>query len=286
MAARPIWKGHLSFGLVMMPVTLYSAEEPQNEIKLTMLDERDHARIRYQRINEVTGKEVPWKSIVKGHEVGKGQYVILTEQDFKKAAPREAKTVEITDFVAREEIEPKYFERPYVLEPGEGGAKVYALLRESLAKTGRVGIAHVVIHTREYLAAVYPEDGVLILKKLRFADEVRDVKDLGLRDPKAAAGAKAAPAELDMAKKLVESMTSEWKPEKYHDHYREALKKWIEQRAAAAVKGLPPPEAEEEAEEVGGPYNIMEMLRKSVDGQKKGGAKRGGSHAHSRRKAG
>lgn len=259
--SRPLWKGYMSFGLVMIPITLHSGETGEHEMHFTLLDERDHHRVRYQRINEASGKEVPWKSIVKGYEVSEGNYITITPEDFKKAAPKAARVVELTDFVPREQIRARYFEKPYYLQPGEHGEKAYAVLRDTLIASARVGIAKVVITTRQYLAAVMAEDNVLILNTLRFAHEVRDPGDTVSAPPKSV---KSTAQEIQMARALIEGMSSDWKPSQYHDDYFETLDKYIKARAKGRA-----PKLEDQEEEPPESYNMMELLKKSVEGVRK-----------------
>jgi DNA end-binding protein Ku len=269
--ARPLWKGQLSFGLVALPVELYSAEA-RSDLHFTLLDSRDHSRIRYERVNEDTGDEVPWNQIVKGYEYDKGNYVVLTEGDFKKAAVEATRTIEIEDFVDLDQVSPTYFDKPYFLVPGNGGEKGYVLLREGLRKTNRAGIAKVVIRTRQYLAAVMPADEALLLVLLRFNQELREFSDVAGGAAAKMKSKKAAPKELALAERLIETMSAEWKPEKYHDEYRDALMKWIERKAKGGAKALPAGK-EEEIEEAPATYNFMELLRKSVEGAGAGAAK-------------
>lgn len=257
--ARPLWKGHLSFGLVMIPCVLVScASSEAGGLDLDLIDKRDRQRVRYKRVNEKTGAEVPWGSIVKGYEIEKGQYVILTPEDFKRAAEGVVRGAEIIDFVDRDEISPIYFERPYYLQPDKGGEKGYALLRETLVKTGRVGIAHLVLQTRRHLAALMVTDDVLTLITLRWDQEVRSPKEVQV--PRGA-GAKATAREVQMAQQLVEGMYTDWEPSKYHDRYHETLRKFIEQKRRTGGK---PVKAAEPDEEPVGPYNLMELLKRSV----------------------
>lgn len=276
---RPIWKGHLSFGLVMIPVVLYSAEAKEHELGFDLLDSRDHARIKYQRVNAVTGREVPWKSIVKGFKLPDNTYVEVKPEDFKRAAPKASRTVEISDFVDRDAISPKYFVRPYLVEPQPEGEKGYELLRATMWRVGRIAVATAVLHTREHLVAIVPEEEGLVLNTMRFHDELREVAL-----PKPARGVRAVPREIDMAEKLIESMTAEWEPEKYKDRYRDTLRRWIQHKAKSG--GIETPQVEEEAEEGPAPYSIMDLLRQSVE--KSGTKKSSGSHGSrspSRRKA-
>lgn len=279
---RPIWKGHLSFGLVLIPVTLSSAQAAEEAIDLDLLDRRDNARVRYMRVNEHTGKEVPWKETVKGVDVGDGKYVVLTPEDFKRAAPKATRTIEIHGFVERDAIMPKFYERPYVVEPQEGGEKVYALLRDALRQAERVGIAKVVLHTRQHMAALLTDGPALMLNTMRYAGDLREPEDFTSL-PSTRGTPKAAKGELQMASALIESMGVAWEPAKYRDEYHDALKKWIKQRAKSGKQGPAP--IEEEDGDVPGPYSIMDLLKKSVQ-ENKGKASRPNRRAPSRRKAG
>ncbi len=196
--ARPIWKGSLSFGLVTIPVTLYPAENQAEELHFTMLDGRNRARVKYQRVNEVTGDEVPWDEIVKGYEYEDGNFVLLGDEDFKRAAVESNQTIAIEDFVPRDAVDRLYFDKPYYLVPSKGGEKAYLLLRDVLAKTGKIGIATVVIRTRQHLAAVVPEGQALVLDLLRYDYELRKPGDIGLPEAISRAG-KPKPQELAMA---------------------------------------------------------------------------------------
>jgi DNA end-binding protein Ku len=190
---RPLWKGAISFGLVNIPVSLYSATQSKQKVDLAMLRDSDHSRIRYKRVAEADGKEVPWEHIVKGYEYEKGEYVVLEPEDFKRVQLKSNQMVEIKEFVDLEEIDTRYFDEPYFLAPERQGAKAYSLLHDALVQSGKVGIAKVVIRPpREHLAAVRPVDGTLMLELLHFADELRDPKELDI--PKAETGKK----ELDM----------------------------------------------------------------------------------------
>jgi DNA end-binding protein Ku len=272
--ARPIWKGSISFGLVTIPVTLFSAENREEELHFNMLDSRNHAKIKYKRVNEATGEEVPWDQIIKGYEYEDGQYVFLGDEDFKRAAVDATQTVAIEDFVDKDAVKYVFFDKPYYLVPGKGGEKAYALLREVLERTGKVGIAKVVMRTRQYLAAVIPEGDALVLDVVRYANELRKPEDVGIPEAVAKAG-KIKPQELAMAEQLVDTMSGEWEPEKYRDEYRDKLIKWIEQKVErgefgpAAGGGA----ADEEAE-VPAPINIMDLLKRSVEGRGKGTASR------------
>lgn len=256
---RPIWKGHISFGLVNVPVTLYPAEQ-RTDLHLHMIDSRNMSRVRYERVNAETGAEVPWDQIVRGYEYDDGNYVILGEEDLRRAAPEATKTIDIETFVNLSDIDLTYFDKPYYLEPGKNGAKGYVLLRETLDRSGKAGIARVVIRTRQYLAALVARGDALVLNLLRYPQELRSAGDLDLPGSVSDVGVKKA--EIDMARTLVESMATDWEPDQYHDEYRETLMKWIEQKAASGEIKESPPMAEEE--DAPAPINIMELLKKSV----------------------
>jgi DNA end-binding protein Ku len=229
---RAIWKGSISFGLVNIPIALYPATR-REELKFRLLRAKDLSPVNYKRVAEKDGKEVPWDEIVKGYEYEKGKYVILKDDDFQRVDLEATQTVDIQDFVDQEEIDPMFFYKPYYLEPQKGGDKAYVLLRDTLAKTGKVGIAKVVIKTRQYLAGVKAEDSVLVLELMHFAEELADADKLHL--PKKLEPGKR---EFDMAKALVESMSAKWDPKKYRDDYREALMEVIEEKVEAGGKEI------------------------------------------------
>lgn len=260
--ARPIWKGHITFGLVNIPVTLYSAEK-RDELHFKLLDSRNKARVHYERVNEETGEEVPWSEVVKAFEYDKGNYVLVEEEDFRRAAPEATQAVEIQDFVDREDVDYVYYDKPYYLMPGKKGEKGYVLLREILRRTGKVGISKVVIRTRQYLAALLAEGDALVLELLRFDQEVRkpgefDLPQSDLKEYQ------ISEREVEMGIKLVENMTSDWTPEKYKDDYREALMKWIDEKAKKGEQFAPeaPPEEERVTADV---INLMDVLKRSVE---------------------
>jgi len=233
---RAIWKGSISFGLVNIPIALYPATRHE-EIRFRLLRADDLSPVSYKRVAEVDGKEVPWDKIVKGYEFEKGRFVVLKEEDFKRIDLEAVRTVEITDFVALKEVDPIYFHKPYYMEPGRGGEKAYALLREALASTGKIGIAKVALKTREHLAAVKPggpEGRDLVLELMHFSDELVDDSELHVPEPKEAGG-----RELEMAKTLIENLTTNWNPSKYRDQYRDALQHVIEERIEHGGEELP-----------------------------------------------
>jgi DNA end-binding protein Ku len=229
---RAIWKGSISFGLVNIPIALYPATRKE-EMKFRLLRGTDLSPVNYKRVAEKDGKEVPWNQIVKGYEYEKGKYVVLKDEDFQRVDLEATQTVDIQDFVDQEEIDPMFFYKPYYLEPQKGGDKAYVLLRETLRKTGKVGIAKVVIKTRQYLAGVKAEDDVLVLELMHFAEELAEADKLKL--PKKM---EAGKREIDMATALVNSMSSKWDPKKYRDDYRDALMEVIEEKVEAGGKEI------------------------------------------------
>lgn len=270
---RPVWKGSISFGLVNIPIILHPAEK-SSELHFQMIDSRNNARVRYQRVNEVTGEEVPWSEIVKGYEYEDGSYVMLSDEDFKRADREATKTIEIEDFVELDAIDRTFFDKPYYLAPAKGGEKGYVLLREALRRSGRVGIARVVIRTREYLAALVPQGDALVLELLRYRQELRDPGELDIPrgDPKSY---KISERELELAENLVDSMKSEWKPGKYHDEYRDTLMKWIEKKVREGkTEALAEEEKEEPAETGGKVIDMMALLKKSLEGKDRGERKK------------
>jgi DNA end-binding protein Ku len=259
--ARSIWKGSITFGLVNIPVGLYAAEQ-REEIPLHLLDKRNMARVRYKRVNEESGKEVPWEDTVRGYEFQEGKYVVLSDEDLQRASPEKTQTVDIVDFVDLDEISPLYFDKPYFLAPDKRGAKSYALLRETLKRTRKVGIATVVIRTKQYLAAVIAEDDVILLDLLRYAHELRDTGGLDL--PKGNQG--LTERELDMAERLVQGMVDTWKPERFKDTYFRDLKKTIDQRVEAGqLEAAPPPAEEEKKPARSNVVDLMALLKQSVE---------------------
>jgi DNA end-binding protein Ku len=261
---RQLWKGAIQFGLVHVPVSLYPAEH-RDDLSFTLLDRRDMQPVGYQRINKTTGEEVPFDEIVKGYEYEKGEYVTLEKEDFKRANVEATQTVDIVGFVDADSIPAYYFDAPYYLAPDKHGAKGYALLRETLERTGRVGIATVVIRTRQHVAALYAQGNVLVLNTLRYHDELRDPKDLDV--PESTKAAKVQPKELDMAERLVEDMVTDWKPAQFKDTYREDLMKFIEDKAAGRVKAAPKGKRATKGADV---IDFAKLLEKSLAAVKKG----------------
>jgi DNA end-binding protein Ku len=265
--ARGLWKGAISFGLVNVPVELYSAQKRSAELDLTMLDKRDLAPVGYKRVNKATGKEVPWEDVVKGYEYQDDEYVVLSEEDFRRANPEASKTVDIMAFVDLHDIAPLYFDTPYYLGPGKRGEKAYVLLRDAMAKAGKAGIASVVIRTKQYLAALIPQGEALVLNTLRYYKELKSAEDLEI--PEKLKGVKVSSKELDMALRLIDDMADEWQPEKYHDTYREDLLKRVEEKVKAGqTEEITEPEQADKAPKGADVIDLMSLLKKSVEGKK------------------
>jgi DNA end-binding protein Ku len=228
--ARPIWGGSLSFGLVNVPVRLFSATE-QRDVSFNQLERDTGRRVRMMRVAEGTKEEIPYDRIVKGYELGEGRFVMISPEELDALAPERSKNIEIEDFVALEEIDPVYFEKSYYLAPGQGAEKPYALLLKAMTDAGRVGIAQFVMRGKQYLAAIRPMDGVLALETMRYPDEVRAPQEL----PGVPVEVELGERELTMAHQLIESLTVEWEPDRYRDTYRESVLALIEQKAAGRV---------------------------------------------------
>jgi DNA end-binding protein Ku len=266
---RTLWKGAISFGLVHIPVALHPATKDQG-IDFDWLDKRSMDPVGYKRVNKRTGKEIEKQNIVKGVETDDGTYVVVTDEEIKAAYPRTTQTIEIEAFVPLQELPFVYLERPYYLSPMGKGEKVYALLRETLLRTGLVGISRVVIQTKQHLAALIPAGPALVLNLLRWSDSIRTWEGLSLPKP----GVKEVgikERELEMAKQLVDEMTVHWDPTQFHDTFTEAIMKLVEKKVdAGQTETVTEPDAEEK---VGAPSNIVdltELLQKSL---RRGGAK-------------
>jgi DNA end-binding protein Ku len=262
---RVLWKGAITFGLVHVPINLYPGSQ-SNTLDLDLLDKRDFAPVGYRRVNKRTGNEVAPEDIVKGYEYQEGEYVVVGEEDFQQANVKATQTVEIQSFIDASRIAPHYFDTPYYLEPGKRGEKGYALLREALRKTGRVGIAKVVIRTRQHLAVVMAVDRLLVLNTLRFADEIRPVKELELpAESLKEIGVSAK--ELEMATRLVEDMTDDWNPQAYKDSYRDDLLALIEKKVKRGqLHEVEQPDAGETRPSAQ-VIDLMTLLKKSLDKQ-------------------
>jgi len=266
---RPIWSGTITFGLLNIPVQLMTAER-HTDLHFRMLDSRNNARIRYERVNEETGEEVPWKDIVKAFEYDKGSYVVLEKEDFARAAPESTESVDIEAFINPDSIGAEYFEKPYYLVPAKKAEKGYVLLRETLKRLKTAGLARVVIRTREYLALVVPHEDALLLMLLRFPQELVPADEYAFPDKKPAAY-RISPKELEMAESLVKSMIGKWQPQNYHDDFRERLVKVIEERVKAKGVVRTPSAAETELPKNAATnvVDFMSLLKKSIDAKQR-----------------
>jgi DNA end-binding protein Ku len=261
-SSRTLWKGAISFGLVHIPVTLHSATA-ESRMKFNLLDKSTMTRVGNRQVNKATGEAMPREEIVKGFEVEKDQFVVLTPDEIKAALPRSTQTLDIEAFVDREQIPSVFFHKPYYVSPaGKGGQKPFALLRETLERTGKVGIARVVISTKQHLAMLIPHGDGLVLNLLRWADEVRETA--GLAWP--GEDVKVSAAELKMAEQLVDAMAGDWQPDLFHDEFRDKLMELVERKSRAGglrtVAPLPGEEVEGGAEVI----DLTELLRRSLKG--------------------
>jgi DNA end-binding protein Ku len=263
---RAIWKGSISFSLVNIPISLYPATR-REELNFRMLRASDLSPINYKRVAELDGKEVPWDQIVKGYEYEKGKFVVLKDEDFRRADIEATQSVDIIEFVELDEIDPMFFDRPYYLEPQKKGAKAYALLREALRQSGKVGVAKVVIKTRQHLAAVKPVQNVLVLELMHFAEEL--VKPDSLEIP---GHLDIGSKELEMASELVDKMTGEWDPAKYTDDYRHALLELIQKKIELGDKAAPTGRPSKKA--TTNVVDLASVLQESLEHATRGGVAR------------
>lgn len=268
--ARPLWKGAITFGLVNIPVELYPAED-RKSFKFSMLDKRDLSPVGYKRYSKKSGKEVEWANIIKGYEYAKDQYVVLSDEDFRRANVKATQTIDIRAFVPADEILAEYFETPYYLAPGPRGQKVYALLRETLRATKRIAIAEVVIRTTQHLAAVVVNGRALMLNTLRYQDELREATGLDLP----AEGLKSAGVtakEVELAKRLVDDMTEHWKPGEFKDTYHQDLMARIKEKIKQGqTKEITEPSKDEDERPRAQVIDLADLLKRSLG--KKGAGK-------------
>jgi len=261
--ARSMWKGAISFGLVHIPVEMYTAVS-DNGLDLNMLDRRDFSPIGFKRYNKNTGKDVSWDDIVKGYEYSDGEYVVLSDEDLRRANPEATQTIDILAFVNADQVPLLYYEQPYYLAPGKGGDKVYALLRETLREVGKIGIANVVIRVKQHLAALVCVGDTIVLNTLRYPDEIRPTDELKIPDADSKA-AQVTEKELQMAKALVEGMSEKWKPNQYHDSYREDIMALIKKKVAAnQTKTITEPDPEEEKPAKTNVIDLVSLLQASL----------------------
>jgi DNA end-binding protein Ku len=269
--ARVIWKGAVSFSLIHIPVSLYSASRSAS-LDFTMLDKRDYSPIGYQRINKGSGKTVEWGDIVKGYEYEKGEYVVMSDEDFRQANVEATQTIDIQGFVEPVEIPPMYYDTPYYLAADKRGEKVYTLLREALVKSNTVAIGLIVMRTKQYVCALMPVGDTLVLNTLRYADEVLDPAEHAPA-AKTLEDARVSQREFGMAVKLVEDMRQKWQPENFRDTYREDLLRRIEQKVEAGeTKTLTPAAAKASEFRTADVVDLSELLKRSLDQRSKGGS--------------
>jgi DNA end-binding protein Ku len=271
---RPIWKGSISFGLVYIPIGVYPATR-EEKLSFRQLRRTDLSPIKYKKVAEADMKEVPADQIVKGFEYEKGRYIVLSDEDFEKVRIESTHSIDITDFVDLDQVDPKFFYKPYFIEPQKGGEKAYSLLHKALTDTGKIGIAKVVISNREYLAAVKPDGLFLVLELMHFASEVLTPEELNR--PRTELHDK----ELKMAHALIDSMASEWEPQKYRDEYRDAVMEMIEQKAKNKQLPAPAPAAPRSTNVV----DLVKVLQESINRSQAGRVKRGGNGAGTRRRS-
>src|SRR5882757_7726860 len=252
---RSLWRGSISFGLVNIPIELHTAVRDHRP-KFRMLHATDKSPVKYERVCIRDGHAVAWEDLVKGYEYAKGHFVVLTKEDFKAAAVEKTRTIDIIDFVNADAIDDRFFETPYYLVPSKGGERAYALLREAIRESQRIGIAKFILRDAQHLAAVEVIDDAIVLSVMRFADELVDPKPLGFP-----AGDSIRKAELDMAKALVNSLAAEWDPEKYTDEYVENLMRIIKGKVKGKKVTFEAPETPRRGEVV----DLMERLRRSLD---------------------
>ncbi len=266
---RVIWKGAVSFGLVHIPVALYPATR-SDDLDFDWLDRRTMDRVGYKRINKTTGKEVPREQIVRGYAYEKDRYVILTDEDIRAANPVSTQTVDLLTFVDAAEIPFLYLDTPYFLAPDRRGEKVYALLREALTRSQKIGVANVVLHTKQHLAALIPMGPVLVLHTLRWSNEVRDWSELDLPEEGTKA-AKLTAKEIDMAEKLIDDMSGTWDPAEYHDTFRDDILTLVDRKVREGrTESVEPMEAENAAPRTGNVIDLTDLLRQSLAKRGKG----------------
>lgn len=280
---RAIWRGNVSFGLVQIPIGLFRAEQ-SNDLHFTMLDKRNLAPIRYDRKSSKTGKKLKWQDIVKGFEVSRGHFVVMTDDDFAKASVRSSGNLDITDFVKAADVDPLYFVRPYYMLPQKGGEKPYALLVETLRQADKFAVGKIVIRTRQHMALVRVVGAVLVLHLIRFAHELRDVAELSV-PKRSAKQLGVGQKELKIAQQLVTSMSSKWRPEQYKDSYRDDLLKLIRHKKRAKKDEIAAPVKAKATKTSKKVVDIMDLLQRSVKGERAATADEDKSSVGSAKKA-
>lgn len=257
---RPIWSGAISFGLVNVPVKVFSATSSK-DVRFHQLDGKSKSRIKQKRVSVATGEEVPYEDLIKAYEIAPDNYVTITPEELDALDPKATKTIDIEDFVDLDQIDPVYYERPYYLVPDKGGQKAYALLRNAMRETNKVGIARVVLRTKQYLAAIRPKDDALVMETMLFSDEVNPLDELDLPGP----DVDVTEREEKMARSLIDSLTTDFEPSKYRDEYRERVLQLIEQKASGQEIVV-----EDAAEEAPRVVDLMAALEASLAAVKSG----------------
>lgn len=267
---RAFWKGSLSFGMVEIPVTLRPALQSK-ELSFTLLNRKDFAPVGNKRYDKNTGREVPWNEVVRGYEYEPDEYVVLTDDELRHANAKATQTIEILEFVDGTEIDPLFFDTPYYVEPQKKGSKSYALLREALSHSGKVGIAQVVLRTRQHVAALLVRGKALVLNLLRYAHEIRPVDPLEVPE-KNSSGAKVSPKELQMAEHLIEGMTDKWNPSRFRDEYRDDIMALVRKkvRSHQTHEILEPEAKEKEPPKSREVVDLMPLLKQSLEGRRAG----------------
>lgn len=280
---RSNWKGTISFGLVSIPIVLYNSENPSAKISFHQIDKRNNARIQYQRVNTETGKEVPWEDVLKAYEYNKDTVLPVEEDELKKVAGDNARTIPIESFINQDELHFIDVQKTYYLVPDKKGEKGYVILREALKKSKKLGVAKVIISTKEYLAAVGCYKNALVLYLLRYHDEIRPISDFDIPSENIKAH-KVTAKEIEIANQLIKAMADKWHPEKYKDEYKVAVRKWAENKIKH--KGIPKmPQRSHAVKTTGKAVNFVDLLRKSLGENKKGKApSKGTAIAHAKRK--
>jgi DNA end-binding protein Ku len=277
---RSMWKGAIAFGLVNIPIELYGAVRDHRP-KFRLLHAKDEAPVRYERVCQTEGKPVKWDDLVKGYEYEKGHFVVITKDDFKTAAIEKTKTIDILDFVDPGDVDERYFETPYYLQPGKGADRAYALLREAIRDSGKIGIAKIILREAQHLAAVEAIDKAIVLTMMRFADELADLDDFKFPVAK-----DIRPPELKMARQLIDNLSAKWEPHKYADEYRDNLMKVIQGK----IKGRRPKLQERETKQSAEVIDLMTRLRESLEGKRatkgaRAGSPKAAAASHGRKKA-
>jgi DNA end-binding protein Ku len=270
---RSNWKGIISFGLVTIPIVLYPSKNKQADISFHQIDKRDNARIQYQRVNSNTGKIVPWENITRGYEFDKETMIPVPDELLQKIAGDKARVIDIETFVDRDDVDLLTLESVYYLTPDKNGQKGYVILRNSLHDTNKIGIAKVVISTKEYLAAIIPHHDALMLCLLKYDSDINKPSDFDL-PTKNISFYKVTPKEIEVAKQLIKSMSSKWKPEKFIDEYQQSIHRWVEE----SVNNLPHKRIEKTFKKPTNVANFVELLRKSLAASSKRKGSKGVEH--------